>query len=595
MINKIKLLPESVANQIAAGEVILRPSSIVKELIENSVDSGASKISLIIKNAGKTLIKVADNGSGIANDEIELAFVRHATSKIKIAQDLFKIKTNGFRGEALSSIAAISYVEAVSRKKNDKLAKSIKIRGSKIQNNEFKVASVGTSISVKNLFYNVPARRNFLKSDSVELKHIIDEFSRLAISNFNINFSFFKDNNEIFDLKASNLRKRISSIFGNKLLNQLVPIEEETPLVKIGGFIIKPSGARRSRGQQFFFVNNRFIKSPFLNHAVNSSFQGLLSQKFHPGYFIILDINPNKIDVNIHPTKNEIKFEDEQSIYAILRSTIKHSLGIFQVSPSLDFERDSSMDIPYSFKNKTPSNPTISVDSSFNPFEDISSNHNTNSKELKNNFTRIEFESENHQQKLSYSETDFNPKQIKVFQLFNKYLITALPSGLMIINQNRAHQRVLYETFLKLLSNKRPSSQKLLFPVKINLSKTDYINFSENKTVYEALGFEFHEVNSKNLNILSVPHLFLKDNVEDILKDLFLNNNETGFEAFSIGDVISKRLSKSMAIPNGKVLNIEEQQELLASLFACKENQVSPFNLPILINFDSSDLDKQIT
>ena len=593
MINKIKLLPENVANQIAAGEVISRPSSIVKELIENSVDSGASKISLIIKNAGKTLIKVTDNGSGIANDEIELAFVRHATSKIKIAQDLFKIKTNGFRGEALSSIAAISYVEAVSRKKNDKLAKSIKIRGSKIQNNEFKVASVGTSISVKNLFYNVPARRNFLKSDSVELKHIIDEFSRLAISNFNINFSFFKDNNEIFDLKTSNLRKRISSIFGNKVLNELVPIQEETPLVKIGGFIIKPSGARKSRGQQFFFVNNRFIKSPFLNHAVNSSFHGLLSQKFHPGYFITLDIDPNKIDVNIHPTKNEIKFEDEQSIYAILRSTIKHSLGIFQVSPSLDFERDSSMDIPYSFKYKTPSNPTISVDSSFNPFKNISSN--SNSKEIKNNFTRIELESENHQQKLSFSETDFNPKQIKVFQLFNKYLITALPSGLLIINQNRAHQRVLYESFLKSLSNKKPSSQKLLFPVKINLSKTDYINFSENKSVYEVLGFEFHEVNSKNLNILSVPDLFLKDNVEDKLKDLFLNRNESDFEAFSIGDTISKRLSKNMAIPNGKILNIEEQQELLAALFACKENQVSPFNLPILINFDSSDLDKQIT
>lgn len=593
MINKIKLLPENVANQIAAGEVISRPSSIVKELIENSVDSGASKISLIIKNAGKTLIKVTDNGSGIANDEIELAFVRHATSKIKIAQDLFKIKTNGFRGEALSSIAAISYVEAVSRKKNDKLAKSIKITGSKIQNNEFKVASVGTSISVKNLFYNVPARRNFLKSDSVELKHIIDEFSRLAISNFNINFSFYKDNNEIFDLKTSNLRKRISSIFGNKVLNELVPIQEETPLVKIGGFIIKPSGARKSRGQQFFFVNNRFIKSPFLNHAVNSSFHGLLSQKFHPGYFITLDIDPNKIDVNIHPTKNEIKFEDEQSIYAILRSTIKHSLGIFQVSPSLDFERDSSMDIPYSLKDKTPSNPTISVDSSFNPFKNISSN--SNSKEIKNNFTRIELESENHQQKLSFSETDFNPKQIKVFQLFNKYLITALPSGLLIINQNRAHQRVLYESFLKSLSNKKPSSQKLLFPVKINLSKTDHINFSENKLVYEVLGFEFHEVNSKKLKILSVPDLFLKDNVEDTLKDLFLNSNETDFEAFSIGDVISKRLSKSMAIPNGKILNIEEQQELLAALFACKENQVSPFNLPILINFDSSDLDKQIT
>ena len=595
MINKIKLLPENVANQIAAGEVISRPSSIVKELIENSIDSGASQISLIIKNAGKTLIKVTDNGSGIANDEIELAFMRHATSKIKIAQDLFKIKTNGFRGEALSSIAAISNVEAVSRKKNDKLAKSIKITGSKTQNNEFKVASVGTSISVKNLFYNVPARRNFLKSDSVELKHIIDEFSRLAISNFNIDFTFLKDNDEIFDLKASNLRKRISSIFGKKVLNELVPIQEETPLVKIGGFIIKPSGARKSRGQQFFFVNNRFIKSPFLNHAVNSSFQGLLSPKFHPGYFIILDIDPNKIDVNIHPTKNEIKFEDEQSIYAILRSTIKHSLGIFQVSPSLDFEIDSSMDVPYSFKDKTPSIPTISVDSSFNPFENISSNDNSNSKEIKNNFTQIDLESENHKQKLSFFETDFNSKQIKVFQLFNKYLITALPSRLLIINQNRAHQRVLYETFLKSLSYKKPSSQKLLFPIKIYLSKTDYINFVENKKVYEVLGFEFHEVNSKNLNILSVPDLLLKDNIEETLKDLLLNNNETDFEAFSIGDVISKRLSKSMAIPNGKILNIEEQQELLASLFACKENRVSPFNLPILINFDSSDLDKQIT
>tara|TARA_B100001741_G_C16537017_1_gene592400 strand:- start:193 stop:1977 length:1785 start_codon:yes stop_codon:yes gene_type:complete len=594
MVEKIKLLPENIANQIAAGEVILRPSSIVKELIENSIDSGATNISLIIKNSGKTLVKVIDNGSGIAHDQIELAFERHSTSKIRVANDLFKIKTNGFRGEALSSIASISYVEAVSRKKNDKLAKSIIIKGNNVQKNEFRVAPVGTSISVKNLFYNVPARRNFLKSDSVELKHIIDEFSRLAIVNCNINFSFHKDDNELFDLKKSNLRKRISSIFGNKLLDELVPVQEETPLVKIGGFIIKPSGARKSRGQQFFFVNNRFIRSSFLNHAVNSSFQGLLSDKFHPGYFITLDIDPAKIDVNIHPTKNEVKFEDEQSIYAILRSTLKHSLGIFQVSPSLDFERDSSMDIPYYLKDKTPSSPKISIDSSFNPFKDNSSD-SVIAVNTKNNFHQIELESDNDQQELYFSETDFNPKQIKVFQLFNKYLVTALQSGLIIINQNRAHQRVLYEFFLGLLSNKKSSGQKLLFPIKIKLSKMDQINFYENKAIYESIGFEFHEIKSKTIKVLSIPEILSNDKIEDLLNDLFLNNKDYDFNGFSSGDIISKRLARSMAIPNGKILNIEEQQELLASLFACKENQVSPFNLPILINFGSSDLDKQIS
>tara|TARA_Y100000992_G_scaffold24828_1_gene14120 strand:- start:168 stop:1952 length:1785 start_codon:yes stop_codon:yes gene_type:complete len=594
MVEKIKLLPENIANQIAAGEVILRPSSIVKELIENSIDSGATNISLIIKNSGKTLVKVIDNGSGIAHDQIELAFERHSTSKIRVANDLFKIKTNGFRGEALSSIASISYVEAVSRKKNDKLAKSIIIKGNNVQKNEFRVAPVGTSISVKNLFYNVPARRNFLKSDSVELKHIIDEFSRLAIVNCNINFSFHKDDNELFDLKKSNLRKRISSIFGNKLLDELVPVQEETPLVKIGGFIIKPSGARKSRGQQFFFVNNRFIRSSFLNHAVNSSFQGLLSDKFHPGYFITFDIDPAKIDVNIHPTKNEVKFEDEQSIYAILRSTLKHSLGIFQVSPSLDFERDSSMDIPYYLKDKTPSSPKISIDSSFNPFKDNSSD-SVIAVNTKNNFHQIELESDNDQQELYFSETDFNPKQIKVFQLFNKYLVTALQSGLIIINQNRAHQRVLYEFFLGLLSNKKSSGQKLLFPIKIKLSKMDQINFYENKAIYESIGFEFHEIKSKTIKVLSIPEILSNDKIEDLLNDLFLNNKDYDFNGFSSGDIISKRLARSMAIPNGKILNIEEQQELLASLFACKENQVSPFNLPILINFGSSDLDKQIS
>ncbi|MFQ3352266.1 MAG: DNA mismatch repair protein MutL, partial [Candidatus Marivariicella framensis] len=318
MSEKITLLPDHVANQIAAGEVIQRPSSIVKELMENAIDAGATNINLIVKDAGKTLVQVIDNGNGIPHNDLSLAFQRHATSKIKTAEDLFSLKTKGFRGEALASISAISHIYMVSRTSKDSMAKFIKIAGNKIENEDFKVAPLGTSFSVKNLFYNIPARRNFLKSDSVELRHIIDEFNRVAIAHPNINFSFIQNKKEVFDLKKTNLRKRISSIFGSKVSSLLVPIQENTPVAKISGFIIKPSGSRKSRGQQFFFVNNRYIRSPFLNHSVNSAFEGLLSSGYHPGYFIILEVNPNKIDVNIHPTKTEIKFEDEQSLYSIL-------------------------------------------------------------------------------------------------------------------------------------------------------------------------------------------------------------------------------------------------------------------------------------
>ena len=588
MPNIITLLPTHVANQIAAGEVIQRPSSIVKELIENSIDAGATVIDLIIKDSGKTLVKVIDNGSGISPNYLALAFQRHATSKIKLSEDMFSLKTKGFRGEALASISAISHVQTISRTSSDSMAKSIKIEGNKIVSEDYESAQLGTSFSVKNLFYNIPARRNFLKSDAIELRHIIEEFNRLALAHSDINFSFIQNKKEIFDLKKTNLRKRISSIFGNKISNSLVPISEDTPVVKISGFVLKPSASRKSKGHQYFFVNNRYIKSPFLNHSVSSAFEGLLSSGYRPGYFIFLDIDPNKIDVNIHPTKTEIKFEDEQSLYSIIRSTIKHSLGVFQVSPTLDFDRDFSMDTPYSYNEKTPLKPSISVDSLFNPFNDNSYSLESNQKKNK-----IEFESENIQKVIHSLNSDFEPKQIKVFQLFNKYLITALSSGLMIINQNRAHQRVLYEKLLSSLSFKKNPSQNLLFPYKASIGPTELIYFNSNKAILEAMGFEFElQEDSETINFISIPVLFEVNQLEDLLDKLF--SDETEFKGFSEADAVSKQLSKVMAIPNGKVLNIEEQQELLASLFSCKEKNLSPFNRPILVNLDPSEIDKKI-
>ena len=586
----IKLLPDHVANQIAAGEVIQRPSSIVKELLENSIDAGATKIDLVIKDSGKTLVQVIDNGRGIANSYLALAFQRHSTSKLKTAKDLFNLKTKGFRGEALSSISAISHVETISRTAKDSIAKSIKIQGNEILSEDYKVAPIGTSFSVRNLFFNIPARRNFLKSDSVELKHIIEEFNRVVVAHPELNFSFIQNGKEIFVLKKTNLRKRISSIFGHKVSNFLIPVKEDTPVVKITGFIIKPSGARKSRGNQFFFINNRYIKSPFLNHSVKSAFDGLLSPKYHPGYFIFLHVNPKKIDINIHPSKTEVKFEDEQSLYAILRSSIKHSLGIFQVSPTLDFEKDSSMETPYSFKEKDPSSPKISVNSNFNPFKNNLSSYSFESNQ---NNRQIEFESEITNKEIEGDNLDFNPTYTKVFQLFKKYLVTALPSGLMIINQKRAHQRVIYEKLLSNLSSKKTHSQSVLFPFKISTNAQEVIFFNQNKKTLQAMGFEFKiDESSKIINFTSIPILFDKNQLENLFDNLF--SNEIKYNGFSQADSVSKQLSKAMAIPNGKTLSIEEQHKLLASLFTCKEKTLSPFNRPILVNLDESEINKKI-
>ena len=386
----IKILPESVANQIAAGEVVQRPSSVVKELLENAVDAKSSTITLIIKDGGKTLIQVKDNGIGMSKNDAIICFNRHATSKISNANDLFKISSKGFRGEALASISAISHLRLITKQDNFELGTDIIIHGNEIKSNRSIVSEIGTDIYVKNLFYNIPARRSFLKSDNIELKHIIREFFIIALSHPEINFKLFNNNKEEYNLKAVSFKKRIIDLYGPKTADKLVPVNEETEILKINGFVFKPEFAKKTRGEQFFFVNNRYIKSSYLNHAIINSFDGLIDTKYVPSYFLNLTLDSSKIDINVHPTKTEIKFEDEQSIYAILRSAVKHSIGQFNISPVLDFDRDKSLDIPYNYVNKNNSDSIdLEVDTNYNPFIDI---NNTN-KYLKINSFKDELDS----------------------------------------------------------------------------------------------------------------------------------------------------------------------------------------------------------
>ena len=509
MNSRVLLLPDHVANQIAAGEVIQRPSSVVKELLENAVDAKSNKIKLIIKNAGKTLIQVIDNGNGINNDDICIAFERHATSKSNTADDLFKIHTKGFRGEALASIAAISHVELHTKTKNDDVSNSVRIEGSKIVEQILSAKPLGTFVTVKNLFYNVPARRNFLKSDNVELRHIIEEFHRIALSHPEINFKFFNNEIEIFNLSISNFKKRISSILGSKWESYLVPVEENTSLVVVKGFILKPEFSKKSRGHQFFFVNDRFIKSPFLHHAIINAYEGLLKQGFYPGYFLHLKIDPKKIDINIHPTKTEIKFEDEQNIYAVLRSAVKHSLGIFQVIPSLDFEKNNSFEVPYNLKNVKPTPPKIEVNPQFNPFK--ASKNIISSKIEKHESFETEILNIDTDSILNTKLSIESPKENRVYQLFSKYIVCPLQTSMIIIDQNRAHQRILYEDFLSSMTTKKNSSQQLLFPLKIKLNAKQALELDNVKEIIDSIGFKFELKKNHFLEIELTVIKFLRN------------------------------------------------------------------------------------
>ena len=614
MVDIIQLLPDHVANQIAAGEVVQRPASLVKELLENAIDAKATSVNLVIKDAGKTLVQVIDNGIGMSVTDARFCFERHATSKIKAAEDLFNINTKGFRGEALASIAAIAHVELKTKRELDEIGTHIVIEGSKVDAQDAVVVPVGTSISVKNLFYNIPARRNFLKTNTVETRHVIDEFHRVALAHPQVAFSFINNGSTVFNLPVSNMRQRIVNIFGAKTNEKLVPVSEETEIVSVEGFVVKPEFAKKGRGEQFFFVNNRFIKSPYLHHAINSAFEGLLKEGGQPGYFLFLQVDTTSIDINIHPTKTEIKFDDEHAIYAMLRASVKHSLGQFSIVPVLDFNKDPEMDTPYDFNTKNPVAPTIEVDRNFNPFEKEqrrrndyatfkeNSNSQLNSWEamyvgLKSNenslnLESIEFESEEVTGSFFESE-EKTPSEI-TFQLQNKYIMSPIKSGIMVIHQNLAHQRVLYESILKNITVKEAISQQLLFPLRLNFTSQDIEVLKNIQEQLEHTGFGFSAFEEETIEINGIPVSVKESEIKNILECL-VNDIRTDIPdvGFSQNDLLAKSLAKSLAVKTGKPMNVKEQEHLAQQLFACKEPTKSPNNKPVLMILDASDIDKK--
>ena len=577
----VKILPIEVSNKIAAGEVVQRPSSVLKELLENSLDANCSKIKVIIKNAGKNLIQVIDDGDGMTIKDMHSSFVKHATSKINSIDDVFSISSMGFRGEALAAISSVSMIEMTSSKKPKNEGYFIEMTGGKTINERELSLDKGTSIKVKNIFFNVPARRNFLKSDFVELRHIMNVFHNVAISNHEIEFSFINNDEEVFYLKKESIKKRIISVFGEKIREHLIPIKENTQIANLNGFILKPEFAKKSRSNQFIFVNNRPIKSQFINHSISSSFDGLLRDGYYPGYFLFINIDPLKIDVNVHPNKTEIKFDDDQSLYSIINSAVKHCLGIYQISPVLDFEKDSSMDISYNQINTDPKIPSIEVDSEFNPFKIF------NEKDFIKKDSNLE-----PSDSISYANED-NKLSSKIFQIFNKYIVSTSTSSLIIINQNLAHQRILYEDFLKSIFESSSESQKLVFPIEISLTKSQLILFKKITTEFDSLGFVY-DLSNTLLSISSVPIQLINNSIEEIIEDIL--DDENIFDKsknFSYSDFFAKKLSKSSSIKTGQSLNSNEQEFLVNQLFSCKEPNLSPDNKQIFITLNKNDIENR--
>jgi DNA mismatch repair protein MutL len=608
----IQLLPDHVANQIAAGEVVQRPASVVKELLENAVDAKATDIKLIIKDAGKSLVQVIDNGQGMSVTDARLCFERHATSKIRQAEDLFSLHTKGFRGEALASIAAIAHVEMKTKQEQEELGTHIVIEGSKFISQDVAVLPKGTSFSVKNLFFNIPARRNFLKSETVEHRHIVDEFQRVALAHPNIHFTYFHNGSELYNLPQSNSRQRIVNIFSGKTNEKLVPVNEETEIVTIQGFASKPEFAKKNRGEQFFFVNDRFIKSGYLHHAVMAAYEGLLKDGNQPSYYLYLNVPPNTIDINIHPTKTEIKFDDEHALYAILRSAIKHSLGQFNVAPVLDFDRDSNLDTPYNYKDQQAATPTIQIDGNFNPFSDSTPNKHFTStrktettanweslyvglKQDSEEISNVEFESDEVTGSL-FNENEIEQASNKMYQIHKKYIVNPIKSGMVIIDQNRAHQRVLYEQFLTNMTVHQASSQQLLFPLNLFFSKSEMKLISELQLSLVNTGFVFDASNEEHLVITGLPINVTESEVSSVLEQL-LSDLSDGIpdSSFSQNDSIAKSMAKSLAVKTGAYLTEKEQENLVNGLFACKDPNVSPFQKPTFITMRVEDIDKKFT
>jgi DNA mismatch repair protein MutL len=597
----IQLLPDAIANQIAAGEVVQRPASALKELLENAVDAEATQIQVQVKEAGKMLIQVIDNGKGMSMTDARMSFERHATSKIRTSEDLFAIRTFGFRGEALASIAAVAQVEMKTRQKGEELGTAIHIEGSEVKKQELTSCPEGTNIAVKNLFFNVPARRNFLKSNPVEMRHLVEEFQRVALSYPEVGFSFSQNDMELFNLNPGKLSQRIVGIFGKSYQGQLVSCLEETPHLNVKGYIGKPEHAKKTRGEQFFFVNNRYIKSSYLHHAVTHAFEGLMSSEMHPFYVLFLEIEPAHIDINVHPTKTEIKFDDERTVYAVVRSAVKQALGAHNVVPTLDFSLDVNFTENWKYNIKDQNE--IGRENAFRPEDPAQENKYKTFQStgfqrksvsgweqlFEGNVSPQEIEQERRYAGEDLELLTFSSKANEIttkqglelpeqsertgatFQVDLNYIVTQMSSGLLIIDQQAAHERILYERYLRQLGQASGVSQQCLFPAHIQLGAADFALVMDIKEELHSLGFILTEFGKDTLLIQGVPADIQVTNEKSLFEGLLEQYKHFKSElSLDKRESLARSLARKSSIKKGNRLDASEMETIVGQLFACK-------------------------
>ncbi len=593
----IRLLPDAIANQIAAGEVVQRPASAVKELLENALDAKATQIQLIVREAGKSLIQVVDNGIGMSETDARMSFERHATSKISKSEDLFTLRTMGFRGEALASIAAVAQVELRSRRQADELGVLIKIEGSEIKTHEATQCAAGTSIQVKNLFFNVPARRNFLKSNPVELKHIIDEFQRVALANPQISFSMYHADEEVYMLPAGKLARRITDLFGKNYEQQLASCVEHTELLNVSGYIGKPSFAKKTKTEQFFFVNGRYIRSGYLHHALMTAYAGMLEENSHPFYVIFLEIDPKHIDINVHPTKTEIKFDDERSVYAVLSAAARKAINQYNLAPSIDFEADSGNNFLQQFGTSTPFERPLQHKEPLAGFAKLGANSLPKSnlgnwEKLYEGLEKKTIESSpaplaSQSNLLANNESNSavaSQQADHYLQLHKQYILAQVRSGLMLVHQQGAYERICYEKNIKASSGEKSlPSQTLLFPETINFNAADFQLVIDMEAEAKQLGFDYALLAGNSIMVNAIPADFLNENVKEAFEGILEQyKNFKSQLKLDKKESLARAAAKRQAQKYQKVLSQPEMQWLIDHLFACQNPQISPGGEPIL-------------
>jgi DNA mismatch repair protein MutL len=592
----IQLLPDSIANQIAAGEVVQRPASAVKELMENAIDADATHIKLILKEAGKTLIQVIDNGKGMSETDARMSLERHATSKIRKAEDLFSLRTMGFRGEALASLAAVSQLEMKTRLTDEELGTLLVVEASEVKRQEPVACDKGTSISIKNLFYNIPARRTFLKSNASEYQHINDEFQRLALSHPEISFQLIETDALEYDLTPGNLSHRIVGIFGKSYQEQLAPCQEETALVKISGYVGKPQAAKKKRGEQFLFVNRRFIRSNYLNHAVMTAFEGLLPENCFPFYVLFIEIDPKHIDVNVHPTKTEIKFDDERAVYAVVLSAVRQAIGAHNLTPAIDFDAD--VNIVSKLMNASGQSKEVYFEERFSTalhrsnknswekvFEGMEEKERLNPGEEVPNVQTIRFES-------ALNQSSETADEKVCFQLHKRYIVKQVKSGMMILDQQAAHERILFEKYSNQLKTKTAQSQQSLFPQAIPFNAVDFALVLELQPEIEALGFRIEVFGKNTILVNGVPgHISgskEKEFFEGLMEQFKINQAE---RSVPVAENLTRALARRASIKVGQILIREEMQALIDGLFVCRNPNYAPDGRPTFFIFELSKIE----